>query len=108
MARPFVIKRNDLSRSLKYYLKASPASDFTGATAVFNMMDQFGSVKVERGTATLGSDAGGDYAQYDWASGDTDTSGTFRGEFEVLLSNGRPETYPNGDYIPIRIPNDIA
>jgi len=108
MARPFIIKRNDLSRSLKYYLRANPASNFTGATGVFNMRDKDGRVKIDRGTASLGNDAGGDYAQYDWQLGDTDTAGQYEGEFEVILASTKPETYPNDDYIDILIPKDLG
>ena len=108
MARPFIIKRNDLSRSLKSYLRASPASNFTGATVVFNMSTKDGTKKITRGTASLGNDADGDFATYDWQAGDTDTLGDYEGEFEVILASGKPETYPNDNFIDILITKDLG
>jgi len=108
MARPFTIKRNDLSRSLKYYLRANPASNFTGATVVFNMKTKDKAVKIARGTASLGNDADGDFATYDWQTGDTDTKGSYEAEFEVILSSGKPETYPNDDHIDVLITEDLG
>lgn len=108
MARPFVIKRNDTSRSLKFYPRANPASNFTAATAVFNMRQAGGGTKISRQSATISSDAEGTFFQYDWVSGDTDTAGTYEAEFEITLSSGRVETYPNNAWIDIKIPEDIA
>jgi len=108
MARAFVIKQNDLSRSIKFYLRASPASNFTGATAVFNMREKNGAVKISRGSATIASDTEGFYATYDWVSGDTDTPGNFEAEFEVTLATAKPETYPNEGFIPVKITEEIA
>lgn len=106
--RAFNIKRNDLSRSLKYYLQASSSSSFTGATAVFNMREKGGHTKINRASASIASDAGGDYCQYDWSGTDTDTAGQYEAEFEVTLSSGKPETYPNNTFIRINITEDIA
>lgn len=110
MARnQFLIKQNDLSRAIKYYPRANPASDFTGAIAVFNMRGRRGvGVKINRGSCTIGSDSGGTYFQYEWSGNDTDTPGLFEAEFEVTLSSGKPETYPNDTYIEVKILDDIA
>ena len=108
MAKPFTIKRNDLSRSLKIYLRANPASNFTGATGVFNMRDKDGRVKIDRGAVSLGNDAGGDFATYDWQLGDTNTAGRYEGEVEINLASGKPETYPNDNFVDILITEDIA
>lgn len=108
MARPFLIKRNDTSRSLKFYPKASPASNFTGATAVFNMRERKGSTKVSRASATISSDSGGTYFQFDWSASDTDTAGDFEAEFEVTLANSAVETYPNSTWIDVKVTEDIA
>lgn len=108
MARPFIIKRNDLSRSLKYYLRATPASNFTGASGFFNMRAKDGTKKIDRAAASLGNDAGGPFATYDWQDGDTDTEGRYEAEFEVILASGKPETYPNDDYIDVLIPKDLG
>lgn len=108
MAKPFRIKRNDLSRSIKWYPRASPATNYTGATAVFNMRFKDGSTKINRATATIGNDADGTFLQYDWAGTDTDTAGDFEAEFEATLSSGKPETTPNDGFIWVKIDEDIA
>lgn len=109
MARPFKLKQNDLSRSLKWRPSAVTMSDFTGATLVFNMRAAGGgAVKISRAAATIGSDAKGTYFLYNWQPGDTDTAGDFEGEFEATLAGGLVETYPNDDYIEITIMDDIA
>ena len=45
--------------------------------------------------------------QYDWASGDTATAGTYKGEFELGLTGG-PATVPTGGYIAIEIVADLG
>ena len=104
----FNIKRRDTSRSLKFYPEALPTSDFTGASAVFNMREKAGRVNVNRASASIGFDDDGTFLQYDWAATDTDTAGEFEAEFEVTLASGGIETYPNNTYINIRILDDIA
>jgi hypothetical protein len=44
---------------------------------------------------------------YNWASGDTATVGTYRGEFEFTLTGG-PATAPTGGYLIIRIADDLG
>lgn len=45
---------------------------------------------------------------YDWASGDTDTPGLYKAEFELTLSNGRTRTVPTKDYLHIRVIADLG
>lgn len=109
MSRNFKIKRNDLDPSIAYEL--TPRSvDLTGATVVFNMKDSSGSVKVNRASGSIVTATGTPTVKYDWTSGDTDTAGTYYGEFEVTYASGRPGTFPNGDdeFIEIVIGEDIA
>lgn len=104
----FKIKQNDTSRSIKFYPHANPASNFTGASVVFNMADKYGGVKISRAAGSIASDTGGTYFQYDWQAGDTDTAGDYEAEFEVTLSSGRIETYPNSQNIDVKIGKEIA
>lgn len=110
MSKVFRIKRNDRDPSIAYEL--TPRSlDLTGASVVFNMKDASGAVKISRGTGSVTTATGTPTVQYNWSSGDTDTAGTFYGEFEVTFSSGRPGTFPNGEpdpFIEIVIAEDIA
>lgn len=109
MAKPiFRLKRNDTSRGIKYYPRANPASDFTGATVVFNMsVADGGGAKIDRGAASILTDTDGTYFDYAWSASDTDTAGDFDAEFEVTLSSGAVETYPNDTYILVKIAKDL-
>jgi hypothetical protein len=57
-------------------------------------------------TATIVSGTAGT-VRYDWAAGDTDVVGKFRGEFEATLSTGKIVTVPNDSYIDIRIQDSV-
>ena len=46
--------------------------------------------------------------KYVWQTGDTDTAGTFQGEFEVTYTSGEIETFPNDGYIGIEVLADIG
>ena len=46
--------------------------------------------------------------QFNWVSGDTNTNGTFEGEFEVTYPDGTIETFPNNGYITIEVTDDIT
>ena len=105
----FTIKRNDTSRAIKWYPKANTPSDFTDAIVVFNMRPKGGgSAKISRGEATIASDPGGTHFIYDWSAPDTNTKGQFDAEFEVKLSSGKVETYPNDGYITVNVVEDLG
>jgi len=65
-----------------------------------------GSAKVDAGGSI--ADGAGGVAQYQWASGDTDTAGEFEGEFEVTYSSGNVRSYPNDGFLKIIIHAEIA
>lgn len=44
---------------------------------------------------------------YTWVAGDTDTAGTYKGEFEFDLTGG-PATGPTDGYVEIRIVEDLG
>jgi len=105
----FYLARNDLLPVLTVTPKDGDGATVVianGATVVFNLITvNGGAVKVSRGAAVALSGA----LSYTWASGDTDTAGDFRGEFE-WNNGGKPETFPNhkaGELI-VRIHPDIA
>lgn len=103
----FYIKQNDTSPALD--VTFLPTRDFTGFQAVvFNMwLKSDNTVKVNR-AAGAAIDASVGNFKYTWAAADTDTAGIYEGEFEITLSDGSIETYPNGEYIEIVITDDIA
>ncbi len=45
--------------------------------------------------------------EYTWASGDTDTAGTYYGEIEVTFADNSVETFPNSGYFTIIIQEDL-
>lgn len=109
MSDIFKIKEGDTSPSIQYALSPASVVNLTGATVVFNMRlrnDQ--TVKVSRQAAMVVIATGTPTVQYDWASGDTDTRGTYQAEFEVTYSDGSIETFPNDDFIKISITGDVA
>tara|TARA_R100001463_G_scaffold130980_1_gene190742 strand:+ start:651 stop:974 length:324 start_codon:yes stop_codon:yes gene_type:complete len=105
----FKIKQNDTSPIIQATLKDanSAAVDLTGASVRFHMIKYRGtSTKVAAAAAIVDDDAG--TVKYVWQSGDTDTVGSFKAEFQVTFSDGTVETFPNTDYIQIDVIDDIA
>lgn len=49
----------------------------------------------------------GGVVQYAWATGDTDTIGKYKGEFEVTFVGNLKQTFPNDDYLLIEIKADL-
>ncbi len=91
----FFIKEGDTSPDLQVTLKDGDgnAVDVSGAAIVFSM-SAGGVVKTSEQTVTLVTASSG-VVKYPWVAGDTDTPGTFIGEFEVTFAGGAIQTYPN-------------
>lgn len=103
-----VIKRNDTRTAIRATLLGPDRNpvDLTDATVRFLMADHKGTVKMDR-EALVPNAAGGEV----WVvfeSGDTDTVGLYRAEFEVTFPDGRIETYPNDRFILIQIVPDLG
>lgn len=104
----FIIKKNDTAPSLQRTLTDSDgAIDLTGATVRFHMAATVGGTAKVDAEATIVTAASG-IVKYDWASGDTDTTGSYYGEFEITYSDGSSETVPNPGFITINITADLA
>lgn len=101
----FYIKQNDTSPAIEI-TDTSLVGNLVGATAVFNMRDASGTVKISRGAATTDDTTG--KLTYAWAAGDTDTAGAFNAEFEVTYADTKVETFPNFEYTEVIITDDIA
>lgn len=103
---PFTMKLGDTSPVLSYAI--TPTSvDLTGATVVFNMARR-GVTILNRAAATVTTATGTPTVAYTWAAGDTDLEGLHLAEFEVTFASGAIETFPNGDYIKIKIIDDLG
>lgn len=105
----FVIKRNARRPFLRMYVKDQDdnAFDFTGAlSAVFILSDSEGTLVFSK-TAVIESPATSGYLSYEWGSGDTDTAGEYRGEFDVDYGGGQKLTVPVKGSIVVRIYEDL-
>jgi len=100
----FSIKQNDTAPSLRATLRDGSGTviDLTDATVRFHMKAVGGTaVKVDALSNII--DAEGGIVQYNWASNDTDTAGSYYAEFEVTYSDGTIETFPNNSNLSISI-----
>lgn len=94
---------NDTGRPIKDTLKTDgTADDVSGATVAFTMWDPSdGTVKIDENTANvaLATDGTDGRVNYEFASGDLDSPGTYAFEWEVTFSDGTIVTYrrENGD-----------
>lgn len=105
----FFIKSGDTSPALAATLTDSDgnAIDITGASVDFHMSPRGGDGTKVDAQATI-TDASNGKVEYRWSQSDTDTPGTYRGEFEVTYSGGDVETFPNDEYITISVTEEIA
>lgn len=72
------------------------ATDLSNASSVQFYMRETGAASLKvNATATI-VDAANGKVSYDWASGDLDTPGLYRAEFEVSWNDGDTETFPAG------------
>jgi hypothetical protein len=104
----FYIKRGDTSPAIRYAL--DPASVvLTGATVRFQMR-----ARRSRGGATL-IDApavvvtatGTPTVEYQWQTGEIANAGIFEAEFRVTYADGRVETFPNDEFISVKVSEDV-
>jgi len=102
------VKQGDLLPIVEATLKFEDETvmDLTGASVNFHMVDQEGTVKVDA-SATIKDPPTDGKVQYAWVSGDTDTPGRYRGEFEVT-SGGKTQTWPTKEPLNIIILEEYA
>ena len=110
----FNIKRNDLGPALTIQAayKTDPVTypDLSSATSPKFIMVAAGAPdgttpKVSA-TATIYDGPNGKL-RYSWQGTDTDTAGTYRAEFEVVIS-GRKQTFPEDGYLVVNVLQDIG
>ena len=105
----FYIKQGDTSPALRATLNdpAGVAVDLSGAAVVFSMKTVSGTLLVDRQTCSIITAASG-IVEYSWQAGDTDVSGQHLSEFEVTFADSSVETFPNFDYLRIKISKELS
>lgn len=104
----FTIKQGDTGPPIQAVLQDAEGTvqDLTGATVRFHLLDVSGTVIIDASASVL-DDAGGKVS-YAWQAGDTDSAGSFKGEFEVTLPSGEIRTFPNWSNIRVKIVAELA
>lgn len=108
MSYDVTIKRGDTRNCIKAVLKDATGSpvNLTGCEVKFLMAPLGRQANCSR--AAHIQDALNGEVWVVWAPGETDISGVYRAEFEVLYDDGKRETFPNDGYINIQILNDLG
>lgn len=105
----FFIRQGDTAPQLAATVQDEDgnAIDISGAKAVkFHMADPNYQTKVDA-SGTIVDGKNGKIA-YAWSDGDTDERGWFYGEFQVTHKDDSVQTFPNRDYIRIRVERELA
>jgi len=108
MAYDVIIKRGDTRNAIKAVLKASAGTpvDLTDCSVSFCMAPLNRPAVIRRAAHIEDALAGEVWVV--WAPKETDISGIYRAEFEVVYQDGRKETFPNNGYISIQILSDLG
>jgi len=109
-AHVFYIKQNDRRPKLQVQLQNSdgtPLDLTSSANTKFTMKKQGAATKLDNQVAAV-TDAANGLVEYEWQAGDTDTLGTYRGEFTVTWTTGVTQTFPEDDYIKVVVIDDLA
>ena len=83
-------------------LKGRPVN-LTGSTITFSMRDASTDVlKVNAATCTILNSHRGE-CRHSWLSENTDTAGTYEGEFNVVDKDSRSQTFPSDGFVLIHV-----
>lgn len=108
----FTIKRNDLLPPLIANLQNPDKSPFDlsapGTTIRFGMKPPRESAPAKVAAAGRIINAAAGQVAYDWQLGDTDTTETYLGEFQVTDNTGKPRTFPGSGFLSVNVVEDIA
>lgn len=107
MSYDVTLKRGDTRHAIRAILKDGSGSpvDLTGCTVTFHMAPLGRPPTISR-AVDIHDTAGGEVWVV-WSPGETDVTGVYRAEFQVVYGDGRRETFPNDGYISIQILSDL-
>lgn len=93
------MKKDDLEPKYIATLRNADGTvvDLTNATSVSLIVKQQGGTKNFKSAGSFEDRING-VVSYTWASGNSDTVGTFQMEWEVIWPTSRPETFPSAGY----------
>lgn len=101
------IKQGALNPPLLAALKSNGvAQDLSGATVKFSMEHENGKLKINEAACTI-VDAPTGQVKYQWSGSDTDTPGTYRGEFHVTGLAGGLAIFPSEGYIEVLVGEQV-
>lgn len=104
----FVLKKGDTSPVLEATFKDYDGTAVSIISATVKILVKtLDGVSVVNSAMTITDGING-VAEYGWQSGDTDTAGTYKVEFEVTFDNGSVETFPNTGYEMLVIKEDLG
>ena len=104
----FPMKRNDLEPRYAAKLVAGGAPiPLTGCTVKFIMTKKGSPTPKVSAPAAIDNALGG-LVSYAWAAGDTDTSGVYLAEWEIMYPGARPRTVPSEGHAFIDITDDLG
>lgn len=113
MGNPFIIKRNDTLPALEVTivdrgrLGEKQGYNLSGVTEItFTMVSNCGDYKIFAQSAETVCFSGGSI-RYNWVEGDTNESGRFLGEFQLIFSDGKRLSVPQNGQIEIEIGKDV-
>ena len=95
----FIIKQNDQRPFYEVPItRGGVAVDLSTASGVTFKMRQRGKVENYVESAGIVTDGPNGIVEYRWSAGDTDTSGMYYAEWEVLWPDSTTETFPTLNY----------
>ena len=108
MGYDVTIKRGDTRNCIKAILKNASGDpvNLVGCSVKFHMAPLRQPAIVSRAAHIEDAEAGEVWVV--WVPGETDSTGIYQAEFEVMYQDGRRETFPNKGYISLLIQNDLG
>jgi hypothetical protein len=102
----FYIKEGDTSPAIRYEL-FPPTVDLTGASVMFQMrnLPSLGGATLINASAAVVIAKNTPTVEYSWQTGNS--SGVYEAEFDVTYADGKTETFPNDEFILIKVSKKI-
>lgn len=106
----FYIKQGDRRPNLVARLRNADNTplDLTDADNVTFIMKKNGTVVIDKVACVLTNTPTDGVVTYEWQENDTDTLGTYKGEFEITWATGITQTMPEDDFIKVVVKDDLA